>query len=81
MKNETIGQRLKRLRHAAGISQEKLAEASGVPVGTIRGIEYDRREPLLTTAAKLARALGASVDTLVENGGTAEKSKRKKKGK
>jgi transcriptional regulator with XRE-family HTH domain len=43
-----------------------LAEASGVPIGTIRDYEQSRREPLLATAAKLARALGVTIEELIE---------------
>jgi transcriptional regulator with XRE-family HTH domain len=61
---ETTGKRLQRLRQGAGLSQSQLADAAGVPVGTIRSIEYDRRGPLLETAVKLAGALGVSLDEL-----------------
>jgi transcriptional regulator with XRE-family HTH domain len=53
----TFGDKLKDLRQAVGWSQPQLAEYSGVPVGTIRDYEQGRRDPLLLTAAKLARAL------------------------
>jgi transcriptional regulator with XRE-family HTH domain len=61
---ETLGQRLKRLREAAGLTQAALADAAGVPIGTIRGYEYDRREPLVGTVVKIARAIGVSLDEL-----------------
>ena len=61
-----FGERLKVLREAAGWSQPALAEKSGVPVGTIRDYEQGRREPLLETAAKLARCLGHSLDSFLE---------------
>jgi transcriptional regulator with XRE-family HTH domain len=53
----TFGERLKHFREAAGLSQPGLADLSGVPVGTIRDYEQERREPLLSTAEKLALAL------------------------
>jgi transcriptional regulator with XRE-family HTH domain len=62
-----MGKRLKALRRAAGLSQARLAEASGVPVGTLRGWEYGRRTPLLDAAARVAVALGC---TLGQLGGT-----------
>ena len=65
MKPESFGQRLKRLRERAGLSQAQLAAAANIPIGTLRGAEYDRREPLVGTANKLARALGVSLDELV----------------
>jgi transcriptional regulator with XRE-family HTH domain len=61
---ETIGQRLQRLRLESGFSQSELAKASMVPIGTIRNIEYDRRNPSLEIAGKLAKALGVSLDIL-----------------
>jgi transcriptional regulator with XRE-family HTH domain len=61
---ETMGKRLKRLREAAGLSQSQLAAAAGVPLGTLRNWEYDRREPLLGAAARLASALGVTLDEL-----------------
>jgi transcriptional regulator with XRE-family HTH domain len=62
---ETFGRRLKRLREAAGLSQAQLAAAACVPVGTLRNAEYDRREPLVSTAGKLAAAIGVTVDELL----------------
>jgi transcriptional regulator with XRE-family HTH domain len=56
--------RLKRLREAAGLSQAALAKAAGVPVGTLRGWEYARRTPLLDAAARVADALGCTLDEL-----------------
>jgi transcriptional regulator with XRE-family HTH domain len=75
MKTETFGQRLKRLRQAAGLSQQRLADAAGLPMGTVRGWEYDRREPLLSAAVKLAQGLGVSLDVLA---GVAKKPKKGK---
>lgn len=76
MTAETLGQRLKRFREAAGLSQAGLSETSGVPIGTIRGVEYDRREPLVGTAVKLAAAVGVSVDALL--GVTDNEAKKKR---
>jgi transcriptional regulator with XRE-family HTH domain len=59
-----MGQRIQRLRKAAGLSQSELARASGIPLGTIQGWEHNRREPLLSAAAKIALALGISLDEL-----------------
>jgi transcriptional regulator with XRE-family HTH domain len=61
---ETFGERLKRLRERAGMSQPKLAEAAGVPVTTLRTWEQGRREPLLGAALKLAVALRVTLDEL-----------------
>jgi transcriptional regulator with XRE-family HTH domain len=74
-RGETMGKRLKRLREAAGLSQSQLAAAAGVPVGTLRNWEYDRREPLLGAAARLADGLGCTLDELA---GRTVKDKGKK---
>ena len=71
-----MGQRLQRLRKAAGMSQEDLARAAPVPIGTLRNWEQDRRIPRLDTAAKVAKALGVSLDDLAGDvvGGADEES-------
>lgn len=66
---ETMGQKLQRLRKAVGLSQSQLAKAAGVPVGTLRNWEQDIRSPLLTTAGRIAKALGVSLDDLIEDSG------------
>jgi transcriptional regulator with XRE-family HTH domain len=60
-----MGQRLQRLRKAAGLSQSELGKAADIPVGSLRNWEQDRRTPLLDTAGKVARALGVTVDELI----------------
>lgn len=61
-----MGKRLKRLRDEAGLSQEQLAQRAGVPVGSLRNYEQDRRVPRLDAAARLAKVLAVSLDTLAE---------------
>jgi transcriptional regulator with XRE-family HTH domain len=81
---DTFGERLKFLRQQAGISQAQLAELSGIPLGTIREYEQTRREPLLSKAAKLARALKQPMEAfLPADAGNAAPPKRKtqRKGK
>jgi len=58
----TFGEKLKELRDAAGLTQRALAEAAGVPIGTVRDYEQGSRDPLLSNAQRLAKALGASLD-------------------
>lgn len=62
---ETLGQRLARLRTAAGVTQEQLAEKAGVATGSIRNWEQDHRRPRADAALKLARALGVTVEELL----------------
>jgi transcriptional regulator with XRE-family HTH domain len=59
-----MGERLQQLRHAKGLSQTQLAAAAGVPVGSLRNWEQGHRTPLLDAAARLAKALGISLDVL-----------------
>src|SRR5262245_28165793 len=61
---ETLGERLQRLRKSSGLTQPAAATAAAVPVATLRNWESDRREPLLSAAARLAKALGVSLDEL-----------------
>jgi transcriptional regulator with XRE-family HTH domain len=55
----TLGERLREARRRAMLTQEELAETSGVGVATIIRIERDqvRTEPHFSTLRKLARAL------------------------
>src|SRR5829696_6939872 len=54
-----FGERLRRLRVAAGLSQEALAERSGLSVQAIGALETGkRRRPYPHTVAALANALG-----------------------
>jgi transcriptional regulator with XRE-family HTH domain len=59
-----MANRLKKLRREKGLSQARLSAVSGVPIGTLRGWEYGRRTPLLDAAARVADALGVSLDEL-----------------
>ncbi len=54
------------IREAAGISQEKLAETSGVSIRTIRRLESDcSYQPSMRSAIRIADALDTTVDDLV----------------
>jgi transcriptional regulator with XRE-family HTH domain len=61
---ETLGQRLQRLRLAAGLTQEGLAQRAGVPVWSLRNWEHDHRLPGLVPVYKLAKALGVPMEQL-----------------
>jgi transcriptional regulator with XRE-family HTH domain len=58
----TFAEKLQRLRGEAGLTQQELAERSGVSLGAIRDYEQGNREPLLSSAQKLAKALRVSLD-------------------
>jgi transcriptional regulator with XRE-family HTH domain len=53
-----FGDRLRELRDKAGLTQAALAEASGLPLGSIRNYEQGQREPYWQVVFKLADALG-----------------------
>lgn len=63
----TFGKNLKTARTELNWSQDRLAAASGVPLGTLRDYEDGNCEPLLSTAWKLAIALGMSLDSLADD--------------
>jgi transcriptional regulator with XRE-family HTH domain len=64
MEKKEMGKKLQRIRKEAGMSQFQLAVAASVPVSTLQGWEQGRREPLLLAAARVAKALGVSLDQL-----------------
>lgn len=66
-KRETPGQRLRRLREAAGLSQARLAELAGVTDATVGHLETGERDLSrlgLGAALALARALGTTAEEL-----------------
>ena len=65
---DEFGELLKGLRQKLGDewTQQKLAEAAGVPVASVRNWEQGHRRPDLGFAYRLARALGVSLDVLGE---------------
>ena len=58
--------RIRRARRRLGLSQEELAEASGVSAATIVQVELGNRRPQGRTLRKLAGALGVEVADLLE---------------
>jgi XRE family transcriptional regulator, fatty acid utilization regulator len=68
--------RLKTLRLKVGLSQNDLAEKSGVNVDNIQNAEQGRRVPRVEILLKLARALGVTVDELLGD----QPPRRRKKG-
>lgn len=59
-----LGARLKQIRESRGMSQPALAEAAGVPLGSLRNWEQGIRTPAFDAAVDLAVALGVSLDVL-----------------
>lgn len=60
-----MGYKIKEVREARGLTQEELAEKSGVSRGTISALENGAvRTTTTKTLVKLALALGVSVDQI-----------------
>ena len=63
----TLGQRVRRLRNTAGLSQNALARAAGIGRVTLVRLEKGEQTPRFKTLEAVARALGVGVsDLLVE---------------
>src|SRR5215469_10737530 len=55
--NMTFAEKLRQLRDAASLTEEQLAERSGINLWTIRGYEQGRREPNWKGVLSRAKAL------------------------
>jgi transcriptional regulator with XRE-family HTH domain len=62
----TFAKKLQELREQAGMTQTQLAEASGLPLGSLRNYEQGQREPYWNVVFKLADALGVAVEVFAE---------------
>ena len=65
----TFARRVRQRRIELGLSQEKLAELSGLDRTYISGIERGVRNPTLSTAERLAQALDVPLAWLVTPSG------------
>jgi transcriptional regulator with XRE-family HTH domain len=63
--SRAFGDRMRKLRAREGISQDGLADASGMHPTSIGRIERGGREPRLTTILRLAHGLGVEPGELV----------------
>jgi transcriptional regulator with XRE-family HTH domain len=63
---EKFAANLRRERNAAGLSQEQLANRSGLHPTEISRLERATREPRLGTIARVARGLGVGAENLVK---------------
>ena len=62
-----IGNKIKQLRNEKGISQKEFARIlNNMPVSTLANYENNHREPSIGTLAKIATALGVSINDLIE---------------
>jgi transcriptional regulator with XRE-family HTH domain len=60
---------LRRLREAAGLSQDELGLRAGVGVSNVSRYESAKRDPSVRTVARLADALGVDPAQLLEGVG------------
>jgi len=63
---ETLGQRIKKARKAAGLTQEQLGAIAGVSGVAIMRYEKGQREPSGQPLLRIAQALGVDVYSLVD---------------
>jgi putative molybdopterin biosynthesis protein len=62
----TFAKKLREIRDAIGLSEAKLAQASGVSFATIHAYGLGRRSPSLAAAVKIARALGTTCEVFAD---------------
>ena len=68
MKDESLGHKIKTLRNAKRLSQEKLAEKADLTQQHISRIEKGLTYPGVATLTKIAKAFNIPLDDLVETG-------------
>jgi transcriptional regulator with XRE-family HTH domain len=61
-----FGPRLKEMREAAGITQQELAERSGLTKAGIANLEQSRTRPYWETVVALCQALKVSCDVFMQ---------------
>lgn len=65
---EILARNVRLARQAAGLSQEDLADRSGIDRTYVSGIEREVRNPTITVVAKFAAALGTTTAELLTSG-------------
>lgn len=63
-KSNRFGQAVRKVRTAAGLTQEELADRSGLDRSYIGGVERGERNPTLTVIEKIAEGLGVTLAEL-----------------
>jgi transcriptional regulator with XRE-family HTH domain len=61
-----FAEKLRQLREAAGLSESKLADASGVTFASIHGYGGSRRKPSFSAVVKIAKALGVTCEAFAD---------------
>ena len=63
---DQFAENVRGLRERRGMTQEQLAEASGLHLNTISKLENKHREPKVAAIAKLAKGLGVPLGPLFD---------------
>ena len=66
---ERVGLNLQRLRREKGLSQEELADLARIHQTYLSGVERGKRNPTITVLQRIAGALGADIQDLVQKRG------------
>jgi len=66
-KSINVGEKIKMLREAKGITREELSERSGLNLDQIISIEEDANLPSLAPLIKVARAMGVRLGTFLDD--------------
>lgn len=61
-----LGKQIKEIRKKSNYTQEQLAEAIGIDITTLSGIESGRHFPSLVTLEKIAKILNVALITLFD---------------
>lgn len=62
-----LGMRLAHARHVSGLTEQQVADATGVPQSELAAIEHGERRPRATELVKLARYYGRPVQEFVRS--------------
>jgi transcriptional regulator with XRE-family HTH domain len=63
---ERVGLNLQRLRREKGLSQEELADLASIHQTYLSGVERGKRNRTITVLQRIAGALGADIQDLVQ---------------
>jgi transcriptional regulator with XRE-family HTH domain len=77
----TFAEKLRELRDGAGLSEARLAEASGLSFSAVHQYGLGRRRPSFEAVVKLARALGVTCEAFAECVDVADKPNKKGRAK
>ena len=77
----TFAEKLRELRKITGLTNDELAEKTGISINTIKTYSKGTREPSFSNAARIAKAFGKSLEYFSDCDEVTEDEKPKKKGK